>query len=385
MKKVTLQKLETILLSAVDVLRDELNASQYKDYIFRLLFLKRLNDEFNEEREDRKKEFIKQGIEVEKVNIILDDPSIYNTFYVTEQARWEKIKNLSLNISAELDKAFKSLEDEPKNSELIGVLTTTNYNYKERVQDKKLSQLLLLLDDICLADSDLESEAILGDAYQYLINQYADTSGKKDEEFYTPTVVKVKLQEGDRVSDPTVSSGGMLTQSIKYIKEHNGNAKNVRTKNSGGNANKTDTAKTDFSIVGIGASAGGLGAMLSFLSNVPKNCGLAFVIVQHIEKKSKCILVELLQSATIMKVVQVYENIVVQSDCVYVIPPNKNMSIKHNVLHLSDHNVIHLFDHIAPHTLRMPIDFFFAPWRVTNRRGVLVSSSQVWVPTVHRD
>jgi len=78
---------------------------------------------------------------------------------------------------------------------------------------------------------------------------------------------------------------------------------------------------------------------------------LAFVIVQHMEKLSKCILEELLQSATTMKVVQVYENISVQPNCVYVIPPNTNMSIKNNVLHL--------FDHTEPHTLRLPIDFFF--------------------------
>ncbi|MCB2294244.1 PAS domain-containing protein [Clostridium algoriphilum] len=126
---------------------------------------------------------------------------------------------------------------------------------------------------------------------------------------------------------------------------------NIRTKNSGGNASKTDTAKTDFSIVGIGASAGGLEALSAFLRNVPEDSGLAFVIVQHMEKNSKHILVELLQKDTSMKVVQAYENISVEPGCVYVIPPNKNMSIKHNI--------IHLFDFIAPHALRMPIDFFF--------------------------
>ena len=135
------------------------------------------------------------------------------------------------------------------------------------------------------------------------------------------------------------------------MKENKNLDTNVRTKNSEGNAPKTDTAKTDFSIVGIGASAGGLEALSAFLSNVPENSGLAFVIVQHMEKNSKGILVELLQSDTSMKVVQAYENISVQPDCVYVIPPNKNMSIKNNV--------IHLFDFTEPHNLRLPIDFFF--------------------------
>ena len=136
------------------------------------------------------------------------------------------------------------------------------------------------------------------------------------------------------------------------MKENKNIETNVSTKNPGGDAHQNDITKTDFSIVGIGASAGGLEAMVDFLSNVPKNSGLAFVIVQHMEKGSKDILVDLLRSVTTMEVVQVYENISVRPDCVYVIPPNKNMSIKHNVLHL--------FDYIEPHTLRLPIDFFFS-------------------------
>ena len=113
----------------------------------------------------------------------------------------------------------------------------------------------------------------------------------------------------------------------------------------------TSTTKTNFSIVGIGSSAGGLDALSSFLCNVPENSGLAFVIVQHMEKNSKGILVNLLQKDTSMKVVQAYENLIVRPDFVYVIPPDKNMSISNNVIHISDYN--------KPHNLSMPIDFFF--------------------------
>lgn len=127
---------------------------------------------------------------------------------------------------------------------------------------------------------------------------------------------------------------------------------NVNTKNHEGNTLKTNTVKTNFSVVGIGASAGGLDPMLAFLGNVPENSGLAFIIVQHMEKGNKCILVDLLQSATTMKVVQVSENITIKPNCVYIIPPHKNMVINHNVLNL--------FDYVQTHKVHLPIDFFFS-------------------------
>lgn len=131
MEKLTLQDLESKLWSCADILRGELSATQYMDYIFGMLFLKRMNDEFNAERKIRYNEFKEQGMVEEEIEELLNDSSIYETFYIPEQARWDKLKNLNLNIGPELDKAFKAIEDEPKNSELIGVLTTVNYNDKD--------------------------------------------------------------------------------------------------------------------------------------------------------------------------------------------------------------------------------------------------------------
>lgn len=233
MEKLTLQQLESKLWECADVLRGELSATQYMDYIFGMLFLKRMNDEFNSEMTIRKNEFKDQGMVDEEIDELLNDSSIYETFYIPEQARWDNLKSLNLNIGPELDKAFKAIEDEPKNSELIGVLTTVNYNDKERVPDKKLSQLLLIFDSINLANANIESDDILGKSYEYLIKKFADMGGKKGGEFYTPEeVVKVmvnllKPQEEDRIYDPTCGSGGMLIQSIQYIKEHGGNHKNI--------------------------------------------------------------------------------------------------------------------------------------------------------------
>ncbi len=105
-----------------------------------------------------------------------------------------------------------------------------------------------------------------------------------------------------------------------------------------------------FPIVGIGASAGGLEALEQFMSSVPAGSGMAFVVVQHLDPTRKGLMAELLQRSTPMKVVRVKDRTRVQANCVYVIPPNKDMSILHGVLHL--------FVPAASRGLRLPIDFF---------------------------
>lgn len=110
-------------------------------------------------------------------------------------------------------------------------------------------------------------------------------------------------------------------------------------------------AEASFPIVGIGASAGGLEALELFLANVPSNSGLAFVIVQHLDPTHKGILAELLQRSTAMPVVQIRDGMTVRPDCVYVIPPNCDLSLLHGVLHV--------LEPTAARGLRLPVDFFF--------------------------
>ena len=109
--------------------------------------------------------------------------------------------------------------------------------------------------------------------------------------------------------------------------------------------------KNDFPIVGIGASAGGLETLEQFFSKMPENSGMAFVIVQHLDPTHVGMMPELLQRTTKMKVFQAKDSLVVNPNCVYVIPPNKSMSILNGTLHL--------FAPIETHGLRLPIDTFF--------------------------
>ena len=112
-----------------------------------------------------------------------------------------------------------------------------------------------------------------------------------------------------------------------------------------------ETENRVFPIVGIGASAGGLEAFEQFLRNMPPDSGMAFVLVQHLDPTHKDIMAELLQRVTKMKVFQVKDETKVEPNCVYVIPPNKDMSILGGVLHL--------MEPFARRGLRLPIDFFF--------------------------
>ena len=121
-------------------------------------------------------------------------------------------------------------------------------------------------------------------------------------------------------------------------------AKEIHLKAAGAPASAT------FPIVGIGASAGGLEALDQFLGRVPTGSGMAFVIVQHLDPTRKGIMSELLQRATGMKVIEVKDRTTVRPDCVYVIPPNKDMSLLHGVLHL--------LKPTATRGMRLPIDFF---------------------------
>jgi two-component system CheB/CheR fusion protein len=110
-------------------------------------------------------------------------------------------------------------------------------------------------------------------------------------------------------------------------------------------------AGDSFPVVGVGASAGGLEALEELLRNVPEGSGMAWVVVQHLDPTHKGMLPELLQRATSMKVVQVRDRMRVKPGCVYVIPPNRDMSLLHGALHL--------FAPTAPRGLRLPIDFLF--------------------------
>ena len=130
----------------------------------------------------------------------------------------------------------------------------------------------------------------------------------------------------------------------------------------------TKKDESHFPVVGIGASAGGLEALEQFFTNMPNNSGMAFVVIQHLDPTHPGIMPELLQRITQMKVLQASDQLKVKPNYVYVIPPNKSLSILNGALHL--------FEPIESRGLRLPIDFFFrslAEDRQNKSIGIILS------------
>jgi type I restriction enzyme M protein len=222
-QKITFEILKAHLWSAADILRGSLDASEYRQPVMTLLFLKRLNDTFEENAE----KLIKQGKSQKEAY----ENKNRHYFFVPKNARWSVLASTAENIGEKIDTVCHIIERE--NRDLDGVLTNTRYNDKRKYPDDKLRALISHFNSPRLRNEDLEREDIFGDAYEYLLAEFADQTKKKGGEFFTPREIVrllvnlVEPEEGMRICDPTCGSGGMLIESRKYVERIRGNPRNL--------------------------------------------------------------------------------------------------------------------------------------------------------------
>jgi type I restriction enzyme M protein len=215
--KMTLAQLKQFLWRSADILRGKIDSSDYKKYIFGLLFYKRISDVWDEEYQKAFEEFKDKDIARMDHN---------HRFQVPKDCRWAVLQERSENIGQELNEIFDKLTNanSPKLDKIFDDLDFAN---KDKFPNETLQSLINHFSKFNFASNYISSD-LLGDAYEYLIEQFAADAGKKGGEFYTPREVErviiniLKPHEKDHVYDPTVGSAGFLLEAYSYLKKKRG-------------------------------------------------------------------------------------------------------------------------------------------------------------------
>lgn len=220
---ITQQALESYLWGAATILRGLVDAGDYKQYVFPLLFYKRLSDVWDEE-------FGKALAETGDANYARETAN--DRFIIPDDAHWKDIRIVAKDVGKALQTAMRAIET-ANPGRLDGIFGDAPWTNKERLSDFDIKELVEHLSTVVLSLANVPEDE-LGNAYEYLIKQFADDSGHTAQEFYTNrTVVHLMVQmlapkSGDRIYDPTCGTGGMLISALTEVKRTGGEHRTLK-------------------------------------------------------------------------------------------------------------------------------------------------------------
>lgn len=268
----TMKELKDTLWKAADKLRGSMDASQYKDVILGLVFLKYVSDAFDERREAIKAELAGEGMTEDQIATLIDDQDEYlagGVFWVPETARWKYLSENSNGVqglNGEAGKTAGELIDAAmrnimaSNTTLAGTLPMIFNN--DSLDQRRLGELIDLLSDTRFTGhGSTKARDLLGEVYEYFLEKFARAEGKRGGEFYTPAgVVRVLVEVlepySGRVYDPCCGSGGMFVQTEKFVESHGGNPAEVSVFGQEANQRTWQMAKMNLGIHGITGNLG---------------------------------------------------------------------------------------------------------------------------------
>jgi type I restriction enzyme M protein len=262
-----MKELKGTLWKAADKLRGSLSASQYKDVILGLVFLKYVSDAYDERREAIRADLLGEGYDDEQITDLIDDPEEYQgygVFVVPEEARWAHLSEHAKGKTALGDEPAKTvgtLVDEAMdavmkaNPTLLGTLPRV-FN-RDNIDQRRLGELVDLFNNARFSrQGEHRARDLMGEVYEYFLGAFARAEGKRGGEFFTPpsvvnVLVEVLEPNHGRVYDPCCGSGGMFVQTEKFIHEHDGDSKDIAVFGQEANEETWRLAKMNLAIHGI--------------------------------------------------------------------------------------------------------------------------------------
>lgn len=245
--KISLSQLEQYLSKAAWILKGPVDASDFKVYIFPLLFFKRISDVYDEEFQ-----LALEESEGDEEYAALPE---FHRFEIPEDCHWKDVREQTTNVGLAIEKALRGIEQANQNT-LYGIFGDAQWSNKNKLSDRLLIDLIEHFSQYTLGRVNVDPD-MLGNAYEYLIKHFADLTNKKAGEFYTPRSVVHLLglildpQEGQSIYDPACGTGGMLLECVDDLKNHGKDYRTLKLYGQEKNLTSSSIARMNMFLHGI--------------------------------------------------------------------------------------------------------------------------------------